>query len=240
MVAALQLRRPLKALGLGALLLAGTAMPASASTFLVDFTSLNGSGVEGSATLEHDESAGTLTVAINASGLAEGGHIGHIHGRFDESGDPIDSVTPPPSADTDGDGFVELGEGAVFYGPIILPLSGIGAVGSDGILNYSQTFDLSNLSLFAEGFSSEDLFPLTLREIVLHGGNVPENAGEGTMGIIDGTQGTYSLALPVASGEITSAVPEPSTWAIMLLGFFGVGGAMRLARRKQKTTVSYA
>lgn len=35
------------------------------------------------------------------------------------------------------------------------------------------------------------------------------------------------------------AVPEPSTWAMMLLGFGFVGGAMR-ARRRQKLTVSYA
>jgi hypothetical protein len=35
------------------------------------------------------------------------------------------------------------------------------------------------------------------------------------------------------------AVPEPSTWAMMLLGFGFVGGAMR-SRRRQKVTVSYA
>ncbi|NTZ43843.1 PEP-CTERM sorting domain-containing protein [Altererythrobacter sp. SALINAS58] len=96
------------------------------------------------------------------------------------------------------------------------------------------------MSIFADGFSSEDLFPLTFREIVLHGGNVPATAGTGTGGIIDGTQGTYSLALPVASGEITAAVPEPTTWAMMLLGFGFIGGAMRSAKRRQKVTVSYA
>lgn len=36
------------------------------------------------------------------------------------------------------------------------------------------------------------------------------------------------------------AVPEPATWAMMLLGFFAVGGAMRASRRRQKITVSYA
>jgi hypothetical protein len=35
------------------------------------------------------------------------------------------------------------------------------------------------------------------------------------------------------------AVPEPGTWAMMLLGFGLVGGAMRSARRKQKALVSY-
>lgn len=36
------------------------------------------------------------------------------------------------------------------------------------------------------------------------------------------------------------AVPEPGTWAMMLLGFGFIGGAMRSAKRKQKVTVSYA
>jgi hypothetical protein len=35
------------------------------------------------------------------------------------------------------------------------------------------------------------------------------------------------------SGSITaSAVPEPSTWAMMLLGFAGLGFAFRQSRRK--------
>lgn len=36
------------------------------------------------------------------------------------------------------------------------------------------------------------------------------------------------------------AVPEPATWALMLLGFGFVGGAMRSAKRRQNVTVSYA
>lgn len=36
------------------------------------------------------------------------------------------------------------------------------------------------------------------------------------------------------------AVPEPTTWAMMLLGFGFVGGAMRSAKRRQKLIVSYA
>jgi hypothetical protein len=34
-----------------------------------------------------------------------------------------------------------------------------------------------------------------------------------------------------------SAVPEPATWALMLLGFAGIGLAMR--RRKQHMAVKY-
>ena len=41
-----------------------------------------------------------------------------------------------------------------------------------------------------------------------------------------------------ATTDISAAVPEPATWAMMLLGFFAVGGAMR--RRSQQTSVAYS
>lgn len=37
-----------------------------------------------------------------------------------------------------------------------------------------------------------------------------------------------------------SAVPEPGTWMMMLLGLGFVGGAMRTAKRRQKITFNYA
>ena len=40
--------------------------------------------------------------------------------------------------------------------------------------------------------------------------------------------------------RIAAAVPEPSTWALMLLGFGFIGGAMRSVKRRQNLTVSYA
>ena len=40
--------------------------------------------------------------------------------------------------------------------------------------------------------------------------------------------------------SVMAAVPEPSTWALFLLGFFGVGGAMRSKKRKPSVAVSYA
>ena len=43
------------------------------------------------------------------------------------------------------------------------------------------------------------------------------------------------------AGQVNGAVPEPATWAMMLLGFGAVGGAMRSAKRarRQKVAVSY-
>ena len=44
--------------------------------------------------------------------------------------------------------------------------------------------------------------------------------------------GTAPLA-PPPTGPILSAVPEPATWAVMILGFFAVGAAMRRRGRKR-------
>ena len=38
---------------------------------------------------------------------------------------------------------------------------------------------------------------------------------------------------PVVGGVSVTAVPEPATWAMMLIGFGGLGAAMRVSRRKQ-------
>ncbi len=211
--------------GISAMLLAGTAMPAMAAHLIIDFEELNNSGVTGSGTILYDEEAGTITVSINATGLVPNQpHVGHIHGRFDDEGNPIDSVVPPPSADTSGDGFISIAEGLPFYGPVILPLAGIGdAVNDQGVLTYNRVFDLSQ-STFNMNFGPADLFPLTFREAVLHGGFM---------------NGEYVATLPVAAGAISAPVPEPATWAMMLLGFFGVGGMMRRAKVVRQT-ISYS
>ncbi len=73
---------------------------------------------------------------------------------------------------------------------------------------------------------------------MLHGAFVDPNAGVGTPHEINGMQGNYSAALPVASGMI-SAVPEPATWAMMIIGFGAIGAAMR-RRAATRTTVAYA
>lgn len=39
---------------------------------------------------------------------------------------------------------------------------------------------------------------------------------------------------------VASAVPEPEAWAMLLLGFGIIGGAMRVRRRRQKVSLSYA
>jgi hypothetical protein len=77
--------------------------------------------------------------------------------------------------------------------------------------------------------------------IGLHWGNVPgpqgnvsafylwDNVATGAIRLTD-TQG-YSNAVLYRSTAV-AAVPEPGTWALMLVGFGAVGGAMRRRRRE--------
>lgn len=200
-----------------------TSIPCAAVAvpYTAELSPLNDSGVSGTASLTLDNDL--LTVSIDASGLeADQIHPQHIHGRFDDDGNPIDSVFPTAADDTDGDGFIEVAEGAASYGPIIIPLTSPpgGAVENfptatpDGTVSFTQTYDLTSDTTFAEGFDSEDLLPLDLREIVIHGLTVADGVGDGTPGEVDGTDG-YKDVLPVAAGEIVEVVeptpPAPPT-----------------------------
>ena len=42
------------------------------------------------------------------------------------------------------------------------------------------------------------------------------------------------------AGQVTSGVPEPATWMLMLLGFFGIGAMMRRRKSAVTTKVRYA
>jgi hypothetical protein len=64
-------------------------------------------------------------------------------------------------------------------------------------------------------------------------------------GLPDGTSAQWVWSSTDPSGEAffsttISAVPEPATWGLMLLGFFGLGAVIRLARRKEEKAVAAA
>lgn len=155
-----------------------------------DLKALNGSNASGQAELRLSADGRELTVIIQARGLEPGGvHLSHIHGLSD-NGQSVDSTCPTSAQDTDGDGYVELAEGAVKYGPILVDFMNIDP-DTDGRINFKKTFDISG---------SQSALPLQMRHIVVHGMTVGA-VGAGTFGEVDGAAG-YKAVLPVLCGEI--------------------------------------
>jgi PEP-CTERM motif len=62
--------------------------------------------------------------------------------------------------------------------------------------------------------------------------SVPGGATELSLGVNDDIFSDNSGSLQINVAGISSGVPEPSTWAMMLLGFAGLGFAFRQSRRR--------
>lgn len=223
---------------LSAAMLGFSAVAAQAASFKADIGTLNHSGVTGTALLDLSDDNKTLTVTTTATGLEPNQlHVQHIHGLF-SGGAVADSMTPTLANDLDGDGFIELAEGAPAYGPIVLPLAWITT--ADGNASVTTTYDLTDPSIFGTNpatgmaFTAADLMPLTFREIVIHGLSVPAGVGAGTPNEVNGTNG-YLTVLPVAAGEIVAvnaaSVPEPDMTATLAL--LGTVGGVAVLRRRQ-------
>ena len=69
--------------------------------------------------------------------------------------------------------------------------------------------------------------------------NIYNNAG-GTNGYqIFGTDASGAVNTGFTNGTFAiTAVPEPAAWSLMLIGFAGLGGALRLARRSRPIAAS--
>jgi hypothetical protein len=88
---------------------------------------------------------------------------------------------------------------------------------------YNMTFDLTMASSYNPAFVTANGGTVAGAEAALEAGLL---AGETYINI-------HTMAFP--GGEIRgflAAVPEPSTWAMMLIGFAGLGFAFRRSRRK--------
>lgn len=240
-----------KLLSLSAALIAGVSTSATAATtdYRADLIDLNGFGASGKVNLTLDDVAKTLAVRVQASGLdPDVTHVQHIHGVKNADGSNGNSVTPTAAQDTDGDGFIELLEGAATYGPIILSLRddtvpGLGGfpTAPGGEINFSYTYDLLTTSAYSGSFGIGDLLDLTDREIVIHGAftnfALQDDLGNGLGGgIFDDGNGNptpadrnYNAGLPVLAGEI-GVVPLPATGLLLMAGLGGLGALRRFRK----------
>ncbi len=190
-------------------------------TWTVDLNALNSSGVSGSAVIgmsTEGDGSPVLNVSVAAEGLTPGqGHAQHIHGLLDDAGNPIDSTAPTIADDADRDGIVEVLEGVGSYGDILLSLvNGRGNfpfADQNGQVAFIANYDLTEASNFVSPvtgnqYDMDDLMPLFLREVVLHGIDVPDRIGDGTDGEVDGGENGYIGLVPAAAGEIEVASVE--------------------------------
>lgn len=163
------------------------AAPATAGKgdhYTAHLTELNDSGVVGQAVLRMGD--GMLDVNMTVTSLDEGvTHIQHIHGKAE-----AEAECPTIARDTNSDGFIDVGEGAPDYGPVLLNLAPFPTPNNGGVTKTKATYTRVN-----SGESVASLAPLDSRVIVVHGLDINGN------GVLDSG---FEAAMPVACGEIMS------------------------------------
>ncbi|MDT0677423.1 hypothetical protein [Autumnicola musiva] len=133
----------------------------------------------------------TLYTSVLAYNMEPGEvHPQHIHGFTDGSdAAEMNATCPDMSDDANGNGFIEISEGASDYGPVQLPLvyedGEFPMASGSGMYFYDYTFELSDAE-------REAVTPLEKKVVVLHG--LDADLG-------DDDDDDYEPTLPVACGE---------------------------------------
>ncbi|WP_114202159.1 hypothetical protein [Janibacter anophelis] len=153
---------------------------------------------------------GKVRVQVDAWGLAPGlPHAMHLHGV---DGPATDMACPGPAADSDGDGFVSVPEGAPFYGGILASLTTTGdttaasalaldrfaVADADGHLEYSRTF--RNDSALANA----DTVQVVVHGIDVNGSGGYDLAGAGEAPLVPGSGIPFEATMPVLCGGVAN------------------------------------
>lgn len=193
-------------------------------TYTVTFQPINagvaGNAAAGSGTITVTDT--TFSVDLSLTGLP--GRVSHIQ-TINASG-----ACPTAAADTNGDGFIDVTEGAASYGPILIPLDGNlnnqlsgfrtrPRSDSSGAYTYRRSGTLSRMmqDLQAEDTNTSDSIVklpqgenlnLTGRTIIIHG--VPDDTDlPDTVAELPGFDEEDTL--PIACGTITRAPSDGGT-----------------------------
>ncbi|MFD1786959.1 FxDxF family PEP-CTERM protein [Sphingomonas floccifaciens] len=100
--------------------------------------------------------------------------------------------------------------------------------------NLAANIDFTRVTLNGVNFTTLATGQQEFRNLL----NQALTAGGTNTLFVSGTSGGNAAFAGTLSFAGTSAVPEPATWAMMLIGFGGVGASMR--RRKQAARVNFA
>ncbi|MBM9594542.1 VPLPA-CTERM sorting domain-containing protein [Roseitranquillus sediminis] len=214
-------------------------------TYIGKITELNESGVFGTTTATIDGNMLTVTVDAKSDGTGFGiapgqVHIQHIHGVI-ENGQNLDSVPPPNLPDRDNpifddDDYVELAEGAPFYGGIRVFLNATNDPNdfatfpdaTGGMINFSQRYILTPDQVAS-------ISPLNLREYVLHGAfdqpGKTFSIENSLAGVDSEVEGGYLTSLPIATATYEMApIPLPAAGVLLLGALGGLAGLRRLRK----------
>lgn len=118
----------------------------------------------------------------------------------------------------------------IFFDNVAGTFNGVQTTGN---INFGSGPILASLNISAPGlgftqFGGTDLFSFVNGTPVFN------------LGTFNLPRGFVIGAATLTISEVQAAVPEPGTWAMMMLAFGMLGGAMRHAKRKQALSVTYA
>ncbi len=177
----------------------GIASPASAvhegSVYEAQLWPLNDSGASGTVEITVSDDGETMTVGVSADGLnLDGPHAMHIHGIVDGE-NVASSVCPTAADDADGDGIVDVLEGAPRYGGVQLSLTTEGDTSPESALAIERFPAGTSIDYERSGIPIPDALKPNLGKlhVVVHG--VDEN-GNGTLDLDQDVRSSLTPDLP--------------------------------------------